>query len=541
MNFRHVLKQLGRLILVLALAMAATALVEVLALTHGELREKMAFYALLIGAIVAGTVGGGLWVYGRSAALDLLNRRDALLLVAMGWVLGAALAAVPYYAWAQLGGPPSPPPSVMIELARELDAQPLAVTSPSEHEFANFISCYFEAMSGLTTTGATVLGSAPYDIESLPKGLLLWRAFTHWLGGLGIVVLFVAVLPVVGMGGKKMFQVEAAGPKTQGVRPRISETARVLWLIYVTLTCVQIAAYVMAGMPLFHSVCHTFATLATGGFSTKNASIGYYHTQPAIDLITIAFMILAGVNFGLYYQLVNRKFVNVFRDSELRLYFGIIAVATVVIAVWTFHLPVTLTDGTEQPQGLVGAARDSLFQVVSIMTTTGYATVDFEQWPFGPKAILLGLMFVGGMAGSTGGGCKVVRFLIVFKIIAREFERIYRPQVVKPMRLGGSVIDEDTGRSVLIYLVLVVAIFCVGAVTLKLIEPADSCSFTTAATATIATFMNIGPGLDGVGAIDNYGFFTPAGKLLLSLLMVLGRLELFAILVLLTPRFWMDR
>lgn len=541
MNFRHVLKQLGLLLLVLALAMALTALVEVVGLMHGELKEKMSFYALLLGAVITTSVGGGLWLYGRKARTDLLNRRDALLLVAMGWVIGAGLAAIPYYAWAKLGGPPTAPPSIFIELAEDLDAQPLAVTSDPEHSFSGYIACYFEAMSGLTTTGATVLSNAPYDIESLPKGLLLWRAFTHWLGGLGIVVLFVAVLPVVGMGGKKMFQVEAPGPKQQGVRPRIKETARVLWIIYLTMTCVQVAAYVLAGMPLFHAVCHTFATLATGGFSTKNASMGYYHAQPAIDLITITFMILAGVNFGLYYQLVNRKFVNVFRDPELRLYLGIIVAATLVIAGLIFHDPVTVTDGTEQREGFFGAIRDSLFQVSSIMTTTGYATIDFERWPFGATAILVGLMFVGGMAGSTGGGCKVVRIMIAFKMISAEFQRIYRPQVVRPLRIGGSTVDEETGRSVLIYLLMVVVIFAVGAVAVYLLEPSGTCTFSTAATATIATFMNVGPGLDGVGAINNYGFFSPANKLLLALLMVLGRLELFAILVLLTPRFWIER
>lgn len=541
MNFRHVLRQLGLLMLVLALAMAATMLVEVLALAKGELREKMSFYALLMGALLSGVVGGGLWYYGRSATTDFLNRRDALLLVAMGWVLGAALAAVPFYAWAKLGGPPAAPPSITIQLAEELESQPLAVTTPPTHAFDSYVACYFESMSGLTTTGATVLSTSPYDIESLPKGILLWRAFTHWLGGLGIVVLFVAVLPVVGMGGKKLFQVEAPGPKQQGVRPRIKETARILWLIYVTLTCVQVAAYGLAGMPLFDSVCHTFATLATGGFSTQNASIGQYHHKPIIDWITIFFMLLAGVNFGLYYQLVSRKFTHIFRDPELRLYLAIIGLATLVIALCVVGKPSVITTGEEYTPGLIDGFRDSIFQVTAIVTTTGFCTIDFNQWGFLPKAILIALMFVGGCAGSTGGGCKVIRFYIAFKVIMAEFEKVFRPNVVKPTRVGGAVVDPDAGRSVLIYLLLIAFLFGLGSVLLMLFETGTHLDYASAATASLSALMNVGPGIGMVGAVENYGFFSAPSMILLSLLMALGRLEVFAILVLLVPRFWVDR
>ena len=522
MNFRYVSRLLGLLLGVLAASMALALVVEWLGYASASQAERMSLYSLLWATCITGAAGGLLWGLGRHTRVEQLNRRDALLLVALAWLIGAGFAASPYFAWALLGGtaalPEGPP-----------------------HPFDSFAACYFEAMSGLTTTGATVLAAPPNDIETIPKGLLLWRAMTHWLGGLGIVVLFVAVLPVVGVGGKKLFQIEAPGPKAQGVRPRVKETARVLWLIYLSLTAAQTVAYALAGMPWFDAVCHTFATLATGGFSTRNASIGYYYDTPAIDAITIVFMLFAGINFGLYYQLVNRKFASVYRDPELRLYLGIIAVATCIIAVWLWRDPVVTTGGKQHQESALFAVRDSLFQVVSIMTTTGYCTIDFEQWPFGPKAILVGLMFVGGMAGSTGGGCKVVRFLIAFKIIAAEFERIFRPRIIKPIRVGEETVDSDTARSVLIYLLMVVFIFALGSVALMLLEPVNQLSYTSAATATIATFMNIGPGLDAVGAVDNYGFFTTPSKLVMALLMALGRLELFAILVLLTPRFWVER
>jgi trk system potassium uptake protein TrkH len=491
-----------------------------------------------MGAGLSAALGAVLWVVGRSAVTDFINRRDALLLVALGWIVGAALAAVPYYAWAQLGGPPSPTAAAVMRHALDPSTD---LTEPPGHAFEHFIACYFESMSGLTTTGATVLAGSPYDIEALPQGLLLWRATTHWLGGLGIVVLFVAVLPVVGIGGKKIFRVEAAGPKQPGVRPRIKETARVLWLIYLTLTITQFTAYRLAGMESFDAVCHTFATLATGGFSTQNASLGQYHTTQMIDWITIAFMVLAGINFGLYYLVVNRKLTNVFRDPELRLYLSIIGVVTVVIALWTVGKTSVITTGQTYEPGLVDATRDAMFQTVSILTTTGYATIDFNQWEFLPKALLVGLMFVGGCAGSTGGGCKVIRFLIAFKVIKAEFERVFRPQAVRPIRIGPGTIDPDAARSVLVYLLLIFFLFASGAVLLKLLEPAGSLDFISAATASLACLMNIGPGLGLVGAVENFSFFSPPSLLLLSVLMALGRLEVFAILVLLLPGFWSER
>lgn len=541
MNYRYVAYHLGLLLLVLAAALGLTTALELVVFgwTDGE---RLAEVALGVSTLLTGLAGAALWYAGRNTAVESLHRRDALLLVAAGWLVGAGLAATPYYVWAQLGGP-----GHVVEQAPVLTPQELAVTPavfvppPPRHPFTSPAACYFEAMSGLTTTGATVLSASPNDIESLPRGLLLWRALTHWLGGLGIVVLFVAVLPLVGGGGKKLFYAEAPGPKSQGVRPRIAETARALWMIYLILTVAQTSAFRIAGMTWFDSICHTFATLATGGFSTQNASMGAYYANPWIDWITVLFMVLAGVNFGLYYQLINRRFSAVFRDPELRLYLAIIAVASLVIAASIFGRPEVLTTGETQTPGVANALRDGTFQAVAVQTTTGFATVDFNQWSFLPKAVLIALMFVGGCAGSTGGGCKVVRVLVAAKIVLAEFERVFRPNVVKPTRVGGSVIDPEVGRSVLIYFVVVALLFGVGAVGLKLLEPAGSLDFTSAATASLTTLMNVGPGLSQVGAVENYGFFSAGSQMLMALWMALGRLEIFALLVLLYPRFWSGR
>ena len=541
MNYRYVAYHLGLLLLVLAAALGLTTVMELLVfgLTRGE---RLAEVALGVGTLLTALTGGGLWYVGRNTTVETLHRRDALLLVAAGWLLGAGLAATPYYVWAQIGGAEQAAEPPVPLSPQDPATTPVVFTPPPpRHAFYSPAACYFEAMSGLTTTGATVLSSYPNDIESLPKGLLLWRALTHWLGGLGIVVLFVAVLPLVGGGGKKLFYAEAPGPKSQGVRPRIAETARALWLIYLALTVAQASALRIAGMPWFDAICHTMATLATGGFSTQNASMGAYYANPWIDWITIGFMVLAGVNFGLYYQLVNRRFLAVFRDPELRLYLAIIAVASVVIAASIVGRPEVLTTGETVTPDVVNAVRDGMFQAVSVQTTTGFATVDFNQWSFLPQAVLLALMFVGGCAGSTGGGCKVVRVLVAAKIVLAEFERVFRPNVVKPIRVGGAVIDPDVGRSVLIYFVVVGLLFGVGAVALKLLEPAGTLDFTTAATASLTTLMNVGPGLGRVGAVEHYGFFSAASQALLALWMALGRLEIFALLVLLYPRFWTGR
>ncbi|MCH7702501.1 MAG: TrkH family potassium uptake protein [Planctomycetes bacterium] len=508
MNFSYVLRQLGLLVGVLAVCVMAVAGYAGALWWSGATSERVACYALLATFGLGLVAGLSLWLPQRRREGEL-GRREALLLVAASWFLGAALAALPFYIWSHLRA------------------------ASDDGAFSSYVDCYFEAMSGLTTTGATVLTS----IAAVPKSLLFWRAMTQWLGGLGIVLLFVAVLPMLGVGGKRLFRVEAPGPTPEGVRPRIQETARALWMIYVGLTVAEILILRMLGMGWFDSVTHTLTTLATGGFSTLDSSIGGF-ASPALEWAIVFFMVLAGVNFGIYYQLLRRRWGILREDPELRLYLVILAVGFLVVLVGIWNAPIHTTAGDELAPGTGNAIRTAAFQVVSVQTTTGFCTVDFNQWSFLPKVTLLILMFVGASAGSTGGGLKVMRCLIAFKVMLAELEHVFRPNVIRTVKVGKSVVDSELKLTTLAYFLAIGTIFCMGTILLMIFESSESIDVVTAATATIATLNNIGPGLARVGAIENFAWFSAPSKLLMSLLMALGRLELFAILVLFVPRFW---
>jgi trk system potassium uptake protein TrkH len=509
-NFRTAISQLGILLLVLSTSILAVAVWSGVQAWRGDAAEVDAFKALGLAALIGALVGLVLWAIARGS-FAAVDRRSALLLVALSWLVGAALSALPFRLWAAM------------------------VSDPTLYDqaFGSSVNCYFEAMSGLTTTGATVLT----DIASLPRSLLLWRATTHWLGGLGIVVLFVAVLPMLGVGGKRLFRVEAPGPTAEGVRPRIQETARTLWLIYLGLTVAEIVLLMICGLSLFDSICHTFATLATGGFSTRNASIGEINSLP-VDIIVIVFMVLAGVNFGIYYNALRGKWRDVLRDPELRAYLGILFIASAVIVICLCENYVVTTAGHHAEPSLGAAARHGVFQTVAIQTTTGFCTANFDLWPFLPKAILVTLMFVGASGGSTGGGIKVVRILIAVKVLLAEIEHVFRPNVVRTIRLGRTTVDPELRQSVLVYLLIILLLFAAGTALLMVLETSPKIDITTAATASAATLNNIGPGLARVGAIENFAWFTAPSKLVMCVLMALGRLEVFAIVVLFVPRFW---
>lgn len=547
MNYRFVLNQLGLLLIVLAVILLGVAIFEVFDFWLGErAAEGLALTATLCAAGIGLVIGGGLWMSGRQQAKAHFGRHEALLLVALSWIVGGALAAAPFYIWAHLN------PDV-----------------PLDHPFRNYVDCYFEGMSGLTTTGATILG----DIESLPRGLLLWRSLTHWLGGLGIVVLFVAVLPNLGVGGKKLFHTEAAGPKQAGVRPRIAETARVLWMIYVGLTFVMIASLRITGMEWFDSVCHTFSCVSSGGFSTKDASVGAYGTGSTI--VIMVFMVLAGVNFGLYYQLLRGSVSSIWKDTELRFYLGMIAFGAVVIIGSIMYVgtpmsstqlaldengdPIMVTQQTlvvnefgdrevvefEVPKrvpidvDLGHAAEYGVFNSISIHTGTGFCTIDYNRWPFAAKAVLWMLMIFGGCAGSTTGGIKVVRVWLSLKIVLAELERVFRPNVVRPLKFGKVTVDRDLKLQVIAYAVAFVLVWILGSFVVMLFESHHPrCDYQTAASASLATLGNIGPGFQAVGAVENYSWMSAPTKLMLTLFMALGRLEIFAIFVLFHPRFW---
>jgi trk system potassium uptake protein TrkH len=440
-----------------------------------------------------------------------MGRREALLLVSSSWFVGAVVSALPFLLWGRS-------------------------TEEGSHPFHSIVNCFFEAMSGLTTTGATILT----DISTVPDPLLFWRSMIQWLGGLGIVVLFVAVLPSLGVGGKKIFKVEAPGPEPEGVRPHIRETARILWVIYVCLTAFEIVAYKVAGMGWFDASCHALTTLATGGFSTHNASTGYFNSR-TIEVITIIFMVLAGANFGLYYAAVKGKLKVIWTDPEFRLYMFLLTAGSVIVI---FSLlgsgqPIMTTNG-ETIQSSVGeVVTQSVFTVVSQQTTTGFSTANFDTWPFVAKSVILILMFVGGCAGSTGGGIKVIRIWIALKVLYGELERAFRPNVVRPLRIGKTAINHELKLATVAYVLGVIVLFAIGSGVIMLLESGNpECSVTTAATASIATICTVGPGLAKVGAMENYNWFSDASKLFLCVLMAIGRLEIFAVLVLFMPKFW---
>ena len=505
LDFRVISRLTSLLLVVLSIAILGVGAFSIIDRSASGATALADCHALFATAGIGLVIGAVLFVLGRRAP-RLFGQREALLLVAIGWLFGAALGALPYYFWSHGAG------------------------NAGSHPFDSFVNCYFETMSGLTTTGATILT----EIGTVPRSLLLWRAMTHWFGGLGIVVLFVAVLPMLGVGSRRMYRIEAPGPTPEGVHPRIQDTARVLWLIYCGLTLAETIALRICGMTWFDALCHTMATLATGGFSTLDSSVAGFDSS-AIHLVIILFMILAGVNFGLYYQLIQRRWSVVWRDPELRVYLSIMAVATAIIAINLLHAPPA--GATESPQTSI-AVRDALFQVVSIQTTTGFGTADFDTWSFASKFILVILMFIGASGGSTGGGIKVSRIIITFKVVLAELEHVYRPKVVRSVRIGKSSVDPELRLNTLVFVIGIVTLFGFGTIALMLLESHQGIDITTAATASAATLNNIGPGLGRVGATQNYLWFTDASKIVMSMLMVLGRLEMFTIIVLFTPRFW---
>ena len=493
MNFRLVAKYLGHF----SLAMAALMLPS--AVWAAWFIEWRALAALLGAAAASAGFGLALAWTGRRAD-DALFQREALALVGLGWLLMAGLGALPYV----FGGCLHP------------------------------VDAYFEAMSGFTTTGSTVLT----DIEAVSKGLLFWRSFTHWLGGMGIIVLFIAVLPYLGAGGKQLFRSETPGPDPRGLRPRIKDTALILYKIYIGFTVIETIALMLAGMSLYDALCHTFGTLATGGFSTKNASIAYFDSV-AIDLIILFFMAAAGSNFALYFSMLRGDWKALFKDSEWRVYMIVLGAAILLITANLLGAQGVVDKdpahgGVTPEYTPAHALRAAAFQTVSIMTTTGFCTEDFERWPYLSRALLVALMFAGACAGSTGGGIKIVRFMVLAKMAYGQLQSAFRPKTVQTVRIGGEVVHEDIQRTIANFFFLYLAIFTCATLYMSWL----GLPLQTALTSVAATLNNIGPGLEHVGAVETYAFIPASGKILLSLCMAMGRLELFSICVLFLPSFW---
>jgi len=383
-----------------------------------------------------------------------------------------------------------------------------------------FTDAFFETMSGFTTTGATVLT----DIESVSHGILFWRSLTHWVGGMGIIVLSLAILPFLGVGGMQLFKAEVPGPTADKLTPRVTETAKILWGVYVFISLLETVLLLFGGMNLFDALCHTFGTMATGGFSTRNASIGAYDNM-YIDYVIIVFMLLAGTNFTLHYRFLTGEFTSYFRSREFLFYLSLIGVGFILVGLDTFF---------HVYRSWLNALQQTLFQVVSIMTTTGYVTADYEHWGFSAQLTLFFLMFVGGCAGSTGGSLKVIRIFVIMKLVYAETIRLIHPHAVVPVRIGGTVIPREVLTNILGLFALFVGIFVAG----TLIMAGLGLNMDTAMGSVAATLGNIGPGLGGVGPTDNYAHIPVLGKWMLCAFMLMGRLEVFTVIVLLSPAFW---
>lgn len=492
MNNRLVAKYLGHFTIAIGFLMLPSAVCAVLFQDWASLVD---FVESILCALA---VGGFLTALGYKAP-DRMFQREGLALVSIGWLLTAAISALPFI-FSQTLGP---------------------------------VDAYFEAMSGLTTTGSTVLT----NIEATPQSILFWRSFTHWIGGMGIIVLFVAVLPYMGAGGKQLFKSESPGPDPRGLNPRIKDTAVTLWTIYVGLTVVQTILLMLAGMNLFDALTHTFGTLATGGFSTRNQSIAAFDSV-TIEVIIIVFMVLAGTNFSLYFAMLHNDWKAPFKNTEWKAFILILAAGALLIVINLMgvqgHADVSPPPPDAPAYSLGQAIRHASFLTVSLMTTTGFGTENFDTWPYFSRMLLVMLMFVGGCAGSTGGGIKVVRFIILFKMAYWRLEGTFRPKTVRPIRINGQVVDEEIQRTVYAFFFIYLMIFVAASLYMSLL----GLPFQTAVTAVVATLNNIGPGLEHVGAIENFHFIPPSGKVVLSLCMALGRLELFSVCVLFLPSFW---
>jgi len=474
MNYRGVLFLLGRLQLALAGALVVPAALSY-ALGGNEVR------AFLIPASIAG--GAGLlcsWIFHQRAEFSF-GRRDAFLLVSSAWIMASCYGALPY---------------VLLEGLH----------------FA--VDGLFESASGFTTTGASIL----VDVESAPAAVLLWRSLSQWLGGMGIIVLGIAILPKLAVGVMQLLGAEAPGPTAEKLTPRIAQTAKALWAIYGILTLLEFLALWGLGMSPLEAVNHAFATMSSGGFSTRNESIGAFGST-GIELVVTLFMILAGINFALHFQVFRGRPMRLLGDPEFRFYSWLLLGGTVLLTVDLL--------AQRHVAGLATGLQHALFQVVTVVTTTGFSTADFGAWPSFSRVLLFLLMFVGGCAGSTGGSVKVARVMIVWKKLVVELKRLVQPRAVLPVRMGSKAIPEEIVTSVTTFFILFLVLFAVGGLVLAMtgLDPVSAFS------ASAACLGNIGPGFGEVGPTETYATLEPAAKLILVALMIVGRLELYTVLV----------
>ncbi|MBU5625516.1 TrkH family potassium uptake protein [Oscillibacter sp. MSJ-2] len=477
MNYRMVGFILGRILLVESVLMLLPLMVT---LAYGE----SAVFAFCLPIVLSALCGALLGV--RTPKNTTIYAKEGLVIVALSWLAMSLFGALPFY----LCG-----------------------------SFSSFVDCFFETVSGFTTTGASILT----EVESLEHGILFWRSFTHWVGGMGVLVFVMAILPLAGGRSVHLLRAEVPGPSVGKLVSRLGNTAKILYGIYIVLTLIEVVFLLAGGMSLFDALIHSFGSAGTGGFSNRNLSVGAYNNA-YYDVVISTFMLLFGVNFNLYYFLLLRRFREVFRSEELKVYLGIVFASVMMIAVNLLRYYDTFLQ----------CLRYAFFQVSSIITTTGYATADFEQWPSFSKTILVILMFIGASAGSTGGGIKVARIVILCKSSYRDLQRMLHPHAVTTVRFEGKPLDDKTLRGTYMFFSIYMGIFALSILLLSL----EHFDLITTFTAVTACINNIGPGLSIVGPMGNYSGFSALGKLLLSFNMLVGRLEIFPVLMLLAPSVW---
>jgi len=459
------------------------------------------FYISLSGILVMGL--GFFFMISTKDYDKEMNKREGYLVVAFGWIIMTLSGTLPYI---------------------------LTDSIPS------FTNAFFETMSGYTTTGSTILN----DIESLPEGVLFWRSLTHWIGGMGIIVLAVAILPLLGIGGMQLFAAEAPGPSTDKLHPRITDTAKRLWLIYFGYTAAETLLLQVAGMSFFDAINHSMCTLSTGGFSTKNASLAYWNDQPIIQYIVIVFMFLAGTNFVLSYFAFKGRVQKIIQDEEFKLYFKFTVIFTIIASLFIyFRADVSIsTIGHPMVWGEAESAiRHALFQVLAIMTTTGFVTADFTLWTPFLAVFFFGLMFLGGSAGSTAGGVKIVRHLLMIRNGFMEFKRTLHPNAILPVRYNKKSVNEKIVFNILAFFILYMLSFIIGALVFSML----GLDFVSAVGVAASSLGNVGPAFGNFSPVDNFLLMPTIGKWWASFLMLIGRLELFTVLILLTPFFWRNR
>lgn len=480
MNRKMVFYTVGQMVMAEA---ALLVLPLIAALYYGESIAKH----LVISILIALAVGGTATAVFRTKD-NVIYAKEGFAIVALSWIMVSAIGALPFY----LSG-----------------------------EIPSYVDAFFETVSGFTTTGASILT----DVEAMSRGLLFWRSFTHWIGGMGVLVFVMAIIPNISDRSIHLMRAEMPGPVIGKLVPRAKDTAKILYLIYIVMTVIEIILLICGGMPFFDSLIHSFGTAGTGGFGIKADSIAGY--TPYMQWVITIFMVLFGVNFNIYYLLITKKLRSILQSSELWTYLGIIVVSIILI---TFNI-------YPMYHNISVAIRDSAFQVSSIITTTGYATTDFDLWPTFSKCILLLLMFIGASAGSTGGGLKVSRLMLLIKRVRQQLHHMLHPRSVSTIKFEGKKVEDETLSSVANYFVVYMLCFAL----IFLILCFESFDIETNFSATAACFNNIGPGLSLVGPTSSYAGYSPLSKIVLSFAMLLGRLEIFPLILTFIPSTWSNK